>query len=101
MIWSPILCTGFSDVIGSWKIIAMSLPRISRRREFEACRRSSPRKSARPSLEAERLGLRPMIVRHVTLFPQPDSPTIPSVLPSSRLNETPSTAFTIPSSVLK
>ena len=26
----PIVCTGFSDVIGSWKIIAMSLPRISR-----------------------------------------------------------------------
>ena len=28
--WRPILWTGFSDVIGSWKIIAMSLPRISR-----------------------------------------------------------------------
>ena len=48
-IWSPILCTGFSDVIGSWKIIAMSLPRISRRRvELDACSRSSPLKSASP-----------------------------------------------------
>ena len=27
-IWSPIVNTGFSDVIGSWKIIAISPPRI-------------------------------------------------------------------------
>ena len=27
-IWSPTVSTGFSDVIGSWKIIAMSPPRI-------------------------------------------------------------------------
>ena len=42
-----------------------------------------------------------MIVRQVTLLPEPDSPTMPSVLPSSTVNETPSTALTIPSSVLK
>ncbi len=30
LIWSPMVSTGFSDVIGSWKIIAMSLPRIFR-----------------------------------------------------------------------
>ena len=29
-IWSPIVSTGFSEVIGSWKIIARSLPRTSR-----------------------------------------------------------------------
>ena len=29
-IWLPTVSTGFSDVIGSWKIIAMSPPRISR-----------------------------------------------------------------------
>ena len=50
----------------------------------------------------ERLrGLRPMIVRQVTLLPQPDSPTIPRVLPFSIEKETPSTALTIPSSVRK
>ena len=27
--WPPIVCTGESAVIGSWKIIAMRLPRIS------------------------------------------------------------------------
>ena len=35
-----------------------------------------------------------MIERDSTDLPQPDSPTTPSVLPRSRLNETPSTACT-------
>ena len=37
----------------------------------------------------------------VTLFPEPDSPTTPSVWPGRTENETPSTALTMPSSVLK
>ena len=37
----------------------------------------------------------------MTLLPQPDSPTIPSVWLRSTVNETPSTAWTMPSSVLK
>ena len=37
----------------------------------------------------------------VTLLPEPDSPTMPSVSPSDTENETPSTARTSPSSVLK
>ena len=37
----------------------------------------------------------------VTLLPEPDSPTMPSVSPSDTENETPSTARTRPSSVLK
>ena len=40
-------------------------------------------------------------MRHVTLLPEPDSPTIPSVSPGSIANETPSTAWTKPSSVRK
>src|SRR5947208_16301712 len=98
---SPILCTGFRLVIGSWKIIAISLPRISRRRRGLAVSRSSPFQSAVPEEIAVRFGFRPMIVRHVTLFPEPDSPTMPSVCPLSTVNETPSTARTTPSSVLK
>src|SRR5947207_13347113 len=35
----------------------------------------------------------------VTLFPEPDSPTIPTTSPSATVNEMPSTARTIPSSV--
>ena len=41
----------------------------------------------------------PITVRQLTLFPEPDSPTIPSVLPRSTENVTPSTACTMPSSV--
>jgi len=40
-----------------------------------------------------------MIVRHVTLLPEPDSPTIPRIWPSATENETPSTAVTVPRSV--
>ena len=41
MIWSPIVNTGFSEVIGSWKIIAMSLPRIARICSSDAAVRST------------------------------------------------------------
>ena len=37
--------------------------------------------------------VRPRIVIDVTLLPEPDSPTMPSTLPRSSLNETPSTAL--------
>jgi hypothetical protein len=46
-------------------------------------------------------GLRLRIDIIVTLFPEPDSPTTPRVSPGRTANEMPSTAFTIPSSVLK
>jgi hypothetical protein len=42
-----------------------------------------------------------MMERAVTLLPLPDSPTIPIVSPASSENETPSTALTTPSWVLK
>ena len=32
MIWSPIVWTGLKEVIGSWKMSAISRPRISRMR---------------------------------------------------------------------
>ena len=41
-IWSPIVKTGFSDVIGSWKIIAISPPRRSRSSFFGIFSRSWP-----------------------------------------------------------
>src|SRR5215472_13457077 len=37
----------------------------------------------------------------VTLLPEPDSPTMPSVSPSATVKDTPSTALTTPSSVRK
>ena len=45
--------------------------------------------------------VRPMMVWVATLLPDPDSPTMPSVWPGSTLNETPRTAWTMPSSVLE
>jgi hypothetical protein len=93
--------TGFSEVIGSWKIIAMSLPRTSRSLLGFMVRRSSPLKSASPLVIVFRRLLSPIIVRQVTLLPQPDSPTIPRVFPFSTVKLTPSTALTMPSSVRK
>ena len=43
--------------------------------------------------------VRPITVSPVTLLPDPDSPTIPSVRPRARSSDTPSTACTIPSRV--
>src|SRR5438552_6469772 len=79
----------------------MSLPRMSRSRLELIVSRFSPLKIASPLEIVFRFAFRPMIVRHVTLLPEPDSPTIPSVCPFSTSNETPSTALTIPSSVRK
>ena len=62
---------------------------------------SSPLKSTSPLEIVLIFGLRPMIVRQVTLLPQPDSPTIPRVWPFSTEKLTPSTALTMPSSVRK
>jgi hypothetical protein len=42
-----------------------------------------------------------MIERERTVLPEPDSPTIPRVLPRSRLKLTRSTARTMPRSVRK
>src|SRR4051812_15641210 len=43
----------------------------------------------------------PITVRNDTLLPEPDSPTTPRVSPRATEKETPSTAFTRPSSVGK
>src|SRR5579872_1034027 len=101
-ICSPTVSTGLSEVIGSWKIIAMSLPRIFRISDSLFFSRLSPLKlisppSKRPGGE----GMRRMIESALTDLPLPDSPTIPSVEPFSIAYDSPLTARTIPSSVLK
>ncbi|EDT38062.1 conserved hypothetical protein [Burkholderia ambifaria MEX-5] len=89
LIWSPTVNTGFSDVIGSWKIIAMSAPRIPRIVAALAWARST---SAPPR---RRNAIRPLVISpppcstrrisasDVTDLPEPDSPTIASVSPRS------------------
>ena len=98
----PILSVGFSEVIGSWKIIAISWPRTSSSSRSLSVVRSRPSKmTSPPTIFAGGFGISPMIDSAVTDLPQPDSPTIPSVLPLSTANETPSTALTTPSRVKK
>src|SRR5215217_1274077 len=101
-IWWPIVSTGLRLVIGSWKIIAMRLPRIARISLSSRPRRSRPSKATLPrTVRPRRGGRRRMIDSAVTLLPQPDSPTIPSVSPAPTSNDTPSTARVVPSSVKK
>ena len=98
----PILSVGFRQVIGSWKIIAISWPRTSSSSRSLSFVRSRPSKTTSPeTIFAGGFGMRPMIESAVTDLPQPDSPTIPSVLPLSTSNEMPSTALTTPSRVKK
>jgi hypothetical protein len=74
---------GFRHVIGSWKIIAMRLPRISRMRDCGRASTSSPSKVTRPSILPGGSGMSRMSAIVQTLLPQPDSPTMPSVCPGS------------------
>ena len=55
------------------------------------CRRTAPRRRR----SAEPFGSRPMMASEVTLLPQPDSPTRPSVAPFATLRSTLSTAWVV------
>src|SRR5256714_11811330 len=79
----------------------MSLPRIERSSLSLAVRSSRPSKITSPEMRAFFCRVSPITVRLETLLPEPDSPTMPSALPRSTSYETPSTAFTTPSSVSK
>ncbi len=97
----PIFMTGLSDVMGSWKIMAISRPQILRRSRSDMVVSSTPSNCTVPPRSTLRLGRRPMIERDRMVLPEPDSPTTPSVLPRSRVRLTPSTARTVPSGVMK
>src|SRR6266850_4181638 len=95
----PTLKTGFRDVIGSWKIIAIDSPRIPCISDSLSFVRSLPSYRTRPPTMRPGGGISRMTLKAVTDFPHPDSPTMPSVSPALSSNETPSTAFTTPSGV--
>ena len=104
-IWSPTVNTGLSDVIGSWKIIAISAPRIARIVAPSAVARSMrvPSGRAKSSLP-EVIRPPPCSTRRisdsaVTDLPDPDSPTIATVSPRPTSNDTSRTAFTVRSVV--
>src|SRR6266851_4000432 len=95
----PTLKTGFRDVIGSWKIIAIDSPRIPCISDSLSFVRSVPSYMTRPPTTRPGGGISRIRLSAVTDLPLPDSPTMPSVSPALSSNETPSTAFTTPSGV--
>ncbi len=114
-IWSPMVCSGDSEVIGSWKMIEMEPPRIPR---ICGPSRSSLAMSTMPPVDwlvrqaavssrispptiLAALGRMPMIAWAQTDFPEPDSPTRATVLPAGTRNETPRTAFSVAPSSAK
>jgi hypothetical protein len=89
------LNSGFSEAIGSCKIIAICAPRIWRISLWLRRARSLPAKSIWPPTIRAADGRRPTIDRQVVVLPQPLSPTMPSVSPSFSEKLTPSTALTM------
>ncbi len=86
---APIGCRGLSEPYGSWKTICTS--RRSRRSSSPATLVTSrPSNSMVPAVGSSSRRM----VRPAVDFPQPDSPTTPSVSPESRVRLSPSTAFT-------
>src|SRR6185312_1179237 len=97
----PIRITGLRLDIGSWKIIDILPPRILRNSRSSSSVRSLSSKSTSPStISAGGMGKSRRIESDVTLLPEPLSPTMPIVSPSSRSKLTPLTAWTLPSRVL-
>ena len=100
-IWRPTVSTGFSEVIGSWKIMLISLPRIARISRSDRCSRSRPWKRMAPAILPGGSGISRRMDMEVTDLPQPLSPTIATVSPALTEKETPSTARLTPSGVRK
>ena len=95
-IWRPTGITGLSDVMGSWKIMPISLPRTRRSWAGESVSRPRPaRRTPSPRTVAES-GSRPMTDSPKVLLPHPDSPTTPTISPGSTRSDTSSRASTSP-----
>lgn len=87
-------------VIGSWKIMEILLPRSFLCCSFVSFTMSSPSSRISPSAIFPFVpASNPITERDVTLFPLPDSPTMPSVAPRRSSTSTPSTALITPPSV--
>jgi len=91
-IWSPTVKSGFSDAIGSCRIMAMRLPRIRRISALDFRSRSSPSKLISPETIRPAGGSTRSSESARVVLPEPDSPTMPSVAPASSVRVTSSTA---------
>ena len=80
-IWWPTEYTGVSADSGSWKIIAISLPRRRESSRSSWLSNDCPRSRTSPVISALR-GSSPITAIEETDLPDPDSPTIPRNSPS-------------------
>src|SRR5688572_12442866 len=80
-IWSPTRITGFSAVIGSWKMREIRAPRTSRISRSPSCSRLPPSNRSSPLVIRPPGGSSRRIENAVIDLPLPDSPTRPSVSP--------------------
>src|SRR5690625_2783537 len=97
----PIERTGFSEVIGSWKIIEMRPPRSSRISRSLKPKRSRPSKLISPPVISALPGRRRMMLEIRVDFPQPDSPTTPRMRPRGTSSDTSRSTFARPRGVRK
>ena len=95
-ICAPTRMTGFSALIGSWKIIDIFGPRIRFSSFWPSGTRSWPSSRICPEVTLASGGSTPRMDRSVMLLPEPDSPTRPSASPLGTSKDTPSTARTVP-----
>ena len=83
MSWNSTVKQGFKELIGSWKIIAMSLPISRRRWRGLSCSKGWAWKASRSAVILAVQGNRPITASMATLFPEPLSPTMPATSPVS------------------
>src|SRR4051812_34491796 len=96
-ICASMVCSGLSDVIGSWKMIEMSLPRMLRISRSDRSSSSRPLKWMLPEgCEAAGYGSSFSTDSALTDFPEPDSPTSATHWPRRISNEIRSTASAVP-----
>ncbi len=83
VICEPIVRIGFSDVIGSWKIVEIFAPRMpSQSLSVLSLVRSLPSNMTEPLVMEPLDSSMPVNVLVKTLLPEPDSPTMANVSPS-------------------
>ncbi|MNR31437.1 hypothetical protein D3C85_1489470 [compost metagenome] len=79
--------TGFSEVMGSWKIMEISLPRIRRSADSSSLKRSTSwpsrgtNRAAPDAMRPPARSMRRRMDKAVTDLPEPDSPTSATVSP--------------------
>ena len=95
----PIDRIGLSAVIGSWETIDIRCPRIARSSCSDFDSKSEPSKIIAPLVTCALLATNPMMLLISVDFPQPLSPTTPTIAPLGMVRSTSRSAFSVPLSV--